>query len=83
MKRGRRRDPPTDTGTNAANGTDISGNHSVSNSSDELKTSEKAVESPSKAVTTPPDAAWKAFASVTHSLIVYLIDIYFQVVYPM
>lgn len=30
-----------------------------------------------------PDASWKAFASVSHSLLIYLVDIYFQVVYPM
>lgn len=84
IKRGRGRQKPPDEPVGTNNSVDITTDHNaVLLQPSGRSQSETTVESSLLVGSALPDASWKAFASVSHSLIIYLIDIYFQVVYPM
>ena len=84
IKRGRGRQKPPDEPAGTTNGVGVTKDDNASILAPGGRSqSENTEESPLFVGSAPPDASWKAFASVSHSLIIYLIDVYFQVVYPM
>jgi hypothetical protein len=84
IKRGRGHQKPPDEPAGTTNGVSITTEHNeVLLPPGERLQSKTTIESLLLVESALPDASWKAFASVSHSLIIYLIDIYFQVVYPM
>ena len=83
-KRGRGRQNPPHDEAGIVSEVGITADHDTfSEPARQWSQSENMIEVPISADSATPDASWRAFASVSHSLIAELIDTYFQVVYPM